>query len=71
MGFPGIAVIQQVVGDPCHLSVPPECKDEVGAGCRQHFFIVCEYRRVSDLGGSSRDETAVRVLDGDQLHVRH
>src|SRR5215468_9722923 len=59
------------MGDLCHLSVPTERNDEVGMGCRQHCFVVGKGRRITDLGGSPRDETRVRILDGDQLHVRH
>jgi hypothetical protein len=67
----GIALVEQVVGDPGHLPVPPECYGEVGAGCRQHLPVVCEGRRASHLGRSSRDEIGIGILDGDQLYVRH
>src|SRR5262249_18591298 len=66
-----IALIEQVVGDRGHLPVPPECHDEVGASRRQHLFVVREGRRAPDLSRSFCDETAVGVLDCDQLHVWH
>src|SRR5262249_26094426 len=67
----GIPLIEQVMGDPGHLTVPPKRHDEVWAGRRQHFSVVREGWRAPNVSRSSRDETGVGVLDGDQLHVRH
>jgi hypothetical protein len=36
-----------------------------------HLSVVGEGWRAPDFRRSSRDETGVGVLDGDQLHVRH
>ena len=67
----GIALIEQVVGDPGHLSVSPERNHEVGAGRREHLSVVSEGRRAPHLGRSFCDETGVRILHGDELHVWH
>src|SRR5262249_8951999 len=61
----------QIVGDLGHLAVPSKRHDEVWTGRRQHLSIVREGRRAPQLGRASRDNTAVGVLDGDELHVRH
>ena len=60
----GITLIEQVMRDPGHLPVPPECHDKVGARRLQHLSVVREGRRAPHLGRSSGDETSVRVLDG-------
>src|SRR5262249_36849562 len=44
---------------------------EVRTGCRQHLSVVRESWWAPHLGRSFRDKTGVRVLNGDQLHVRH
>ena len=67
----GIALIEQVVGDAGHLPVSPERQHEVRTGRRQHLSVVRESWWAPHLSRSFRDETGVRVLDGDQLHVRH
>src|SRR5262245_63980462 len=66
-----IALIKQVVRDRGHLPVPPERHNEVGAGLREHLSVVREGWWAPDFRRSSRDETGIGGLDGDQLHVRH
>jgi hypothetical protein len=67
----GIALIEQVVGNAGHLPVSPERQHEVRTGHRQHLSVIRESWWVPHLSRSFRDKTGVRVLDGDQLHVRH
>ena len=67
----GIPLLKQVVGDPSHLAVPPECKDEVGSNARQHLSVISEVRGVPYLGRSFHDEIGVGVLDSDQFHIWH
>src|SRR5215472_4828530 len=62
-----IALIQQVVRDPGHLPVSPERHNEVGASLHEHLSVICKGWRAPDFRRSSRDETRVGVLHGDEV----
>jgi hypothetical protein len=59
------------MGDAGHLPVSPERQHEVRTRRRQHLSVIGEGRWVPHLSRSSRDQTGVGVLDGDQLYVWH
>jgi hypothetical protein len=59
------------VRDSSHLPMPPKRHDKIGAGCREHFSVICERKRVPYFGRSFRSETSIGILNSDQLHVRH
>src|SRR5262249_62164174 len=66
-----IALVEQVMRDSGHCPVSPERNNEIRAGHCQHLSVVCVSRHISDLGRSPCSETSVRILDSDQLDIRH
>jgi hypothetical protein len=66
-----IAGIEQVVGDCRHLPVPPQRQDEIGAGRGQHQAVVGKSGRIPHLGRPFREDSGVKILDGDQFDIRH
>ena len=59
------------MGYSSHFPVPPQRNDEIGPGYRQHLSVVCVSRHISHLGRSLCGDTGIRVLNSDQLDVRH
>jgi hypothetical protein len=64
-------MIEQVVRNPSHLSMPPERHDEIRMSCRKHLAVVREDWRISHLSRSLCSDIGVGILDRNQLHVRH